>query len=244
MIREISTRYGGKPGGYLWAFIDPVAHIVMMSIIFAAIARAPALGRSFPLFFATGYLPFMFYQSMQSYIAGTVKANKALFNYPIVSPFDAVISRYLVQTMTSFFVAFLVLEVVTLEDGLILTVDYAALFTACASATVLGLAIGAANIALFAKFPVYEQVFGLVMRPMFMVSGAFFLPEGLPHPFSEWILYNPITHVIMWFRVGIYPEYRADGFDAAYVWEFTSICLAVGLLFFTLASKAIREERF
>jgi len=36
---------------------NPVAHVALMTLIFPAIARIPALGVSFPQFFASGYLP-------------------------------------------------------------------------------------------------------------------------------------------------------------------------------------------
>ncbi|MBC7312962.1 MAG: ABC transporter permease, partial [Rhizobium sp.] len=28
LIREMSTRFGNKPGGYIWALLDPVAHVL------------------------------------------------------------------------------------------------------------------------------------------------------------------------------------------------------------------------
>jgi capsular polysaccharide transport system permease protein len=90
IVREMSTRFGSKPGGYRWAIFDPVAHVALLTLIFQVIARMPALGLSFPLFFASGYLPFAFYQRMSGFMAGTVKANKALFSYPIAPPFDAI----------------------------------------------------------------------------------------------------------------------------------------------------------
>ncbi|WP_042777985.1 ABC transporter permease [Sinorhizobium fredii] len=241
MIREMSTRYGGKPGGYLWALFDPTAHVVMLTLIFQTIARLPALGTSFPLFFATGYLPFHCYQSMQSFISGTIKANKALLSYPIVTPADAVTSRYLLQASTSFLIVIIVLNVVALESDLTLHIDMTSAVAACVTATLLGLGVGLTNIALFARFPIYEQVFGLVMRPLMLLSGVFFLPHLIPHPFDKLLLYNPVVHVIIWFRRSIYPEYWAQGLDLNYLYAFTAISVFVGLSLFTFSARAMRE---
>ncbi|MCZ4092383.1 ABC transporter permease [Sinorhizobium psoraleae] len=245
MVREMSTRYGGKPGGYLWALIDPVAHVAMMTIIFQAISRLPALGTSFALFFASGYLPYMFYSSMAAFINGAVKANRALLNYPIVAPIDVVASRYLVQLLTSSFIAFLVLCLVTIEDRVSVfgAIHFDKLVPACLMATLLGLGVGVANIALFARSSLYEQVFGIVTRPLLLVSGVFFLPDSLPHPFRDLVMYNPLVHAIMWFRSGIYPEYRAAGLDIGYLLEWTACALAVGALIFTISAQRLREER-
>ena len=243
MVREASTRYGSKPGGYLWALIDPVAHIVLLTLVFGAIARVPALGGSFSLFFATGYLPFMFFQTMQSYVSGAIKANRALLSYPIVSPFDTVVSRYMVQLLTSFLVMFCIFEVVIIEDGLSLSVDYAMLISSCMIGAMLGLGFGLSNIFLYARFPVYEQVFSLATRPLSLVSGLFFLPDSMAPPYRGYILYNPIAHIIMMFRQAVYPEYRAPGLDIEYLIHFTAIILIAGLILFTLGSDSIREER-
>ncbi|WP_370051269.1 ABC transporter permease [Sinorhizobium fredii] len=243
MVREMSTRYGSKPGGYLWAVFDPVAHVAMMTLIFQVFARMPALGLSFPLFFASGYLPFTFYQRMSSFMAGTMKANKALLSYPVVSPFDAIVSRFTLQLMTDALVSVLILFLIIELGGVSQPMDLAGMVEAAAAAAVLGLGIGTINIVMFARFPLYEQIFGIINRPLFMISGVFFLPESLPSPFRDYLLYNPLVHIIMWFRSSIYPEYRADGLDNGYVLEFALICFTLGLLLLTTSMREIREER-
>ncbi|MFD2346432.1 ABC transporter permease [Sinorhizobium terangae] len=243
IVREMSTRYGSKPGGYLWAIFDPVAHVAMMTVIFQAIARMPALGLSFPLFFASGYLPFTFYQRMSSFMAGTMKANKALLSYPVVSPFDAIVSRFILQFMTDALVTLVILFMIVELSGVTQPMDTAGMAGAAGAAAMLGLGIGTINIVMFARFPLYEQIFGIVNRPLFMISGVFFLPESLPNPFRDFMLYNPLVHIIMWFRSGVYPEYRADGLDKGYVIEIALVCFVLGLTLLTSSMREIREDR-
>lgn len=114
---------------------------------------------------------------------------------------------------------------------------------AAGAAALLGLGIGTINIVMFARFPLYEQIFGIINRPLFMVSGVFFLPDSLPHPFRDFILYNPLVHVIMWFRASIYPEYRADVLHKGYVLEFALVCFVTGLLLLTASMREIREDK-
>lgn len=243
IVREMSTRYGSKPGGYLWAIFDPVAHVALMTVIFQAIARMPALGLSFPLFFASGYLPFAFYHRMSSFMAGTMKANKSLLSYPVVSPFDAIASRFILQFMTDALVAAVILFMIMEFGGVTQLMNSAFMIEAVVAAAVLGLGIGAINIVMFARSPLYEQIFGIINRPLFMISGVFFLPETLPNPFHDVILYNPIVHIIMWFRAAVYPEYRADGLDTGYVIEFALVCFVVGLALLTTSMRQIREDQ-
>lgn len=243
MVREMATRYGSKPGGYLWAVFDPVAHVAMMTMIFQLVARLPALGLSFPLFFASGYLPFTFYQRMSAFMAGTMKANKALLSYPVVSPFDAIVSRFVLQLMTDALVSVLILFLIVELCGVGQPMHYAGIVEAAGAAAVLGLGMGTINIVMFARSSLYEQIFGIINRPLFMISGVFFLPEYLPEPFHRVILYNPLVHIIMWFRSGIYPEYRADGLDKGYVLEFVLVCFVFGLTLLTASMRQIREDR-
>ncbi|AUX80456.1 ABC transporter permease [Sinorhizobium fredii] len=243
IVREMSTRYGSKPGGYLWAVFDPVAHVAMMTLIFQAFARMPALGLSFPLFFASGYLPFTFYQRMSSFMAGTMKANKALLSYPVVSPFDAILSRFILQLMTDALVSVLILLLIIELGGVSQPLDFAGMVEAAGAAAVLGLGVGTVNIVMFARSALYEQIFGIINRPIFMISGVFFLPETMPSPFRDYLLYNPLVHIIMWFRSAIYPEYRADSLDKGYVLEFALVCFVAGLALLTASMREIREER-
>lgn len=243
IVREMSTRFGSKPGGYLWAIFDPVAHVGMMTIIFQAFARMPAIGLSFPLFFASGYLPFAFYQRMSSFLAGTMKANRTLLSYPVVSPFDAITSRFILQLMTDALVTLVIIFLIVKFDGVTQPMNIAGMVEAAGAAAVLGLGVGTMNIVMFARFSLYEQIFGIITRPLFMISGVFFLPENLPSPFREFILYNPLVHIIMWFRTNIYPEYRAEGLDKGYLIECALLCFVGGLALLTMSMREIREDR-
>ena len=101
IIREIATRYGRSPGGYIWALLEPLAFIAMMSMLMSAFGRLPSMGDSFPLFYATGFLAFNMYKSMEAYLASSISANKPLMSYPNVAPIDSVIARFILQGATS-----------------------------------------------------------------------------------------------------------------------------------------------
>jgi capsular polysaccharide transport system permease protein len=242
IIRETAARYGNKPGGYIWAILDPLAHVLLMSFLFKAIARAPAIGTDFALFFASGYLPFAAYQGMTAFMAGAVKANKNLFSYPVVAPIDAVVARYILQLLTSVLVTIIIFAVCTSEPEHFGSINLGNAVEAFMLATLLGLGVGMANIALFNDFPIYEKIFGLINRPMFLISGVFHLPDALPRQAHEFLMWNPLVHIIMWFRTGIFPGYKANGLDVGYVigWAFFSI--VIGFTLFTM-SRSLREDR-
>jgi capsular polysaccharide transport system permease protein len=242
LIREMSTRFGNKPGGYIWALLDPVAHVLMLTIIFQAIAHLPPLGTSFTLFFATGYIGFHFYQGTTNYLNDALKGNKALLSYPNVAPIDTLVARLLLQLGTMSMVAFIVLGVTISTLRMPITIDWVAILAAVLAATLLAFGVSLSNTVLFLRSPLYEKIYQIAMKPSFLLSGIFFLPDALPHPFREIIAYNPIVHIVVLFRKGFYAEYRATTLDLNYLMGWIFVCLIGGLTLFTLSTRTLRNE--
>ncbi|TCU14705.1 ABC transporter permease [Rhizobium sullae] len=243
IIREFSTRYGRKPGGYIWAFLEPISYILLLSAIFSAIARTPALGTSYALFFATGRMGYGFFKSVSDYVGGAIRSNVSLLRYPLVAPFDAAIARLVLQVVTSI----LIEGVITI--GIFLTlkttgpVNCGLLALTSLICGALGLGFGLINAALFIHFPLYEQIYKIVTRPLIMISGVFYLPDAMPHPTQEILLYNPLCHVAILVRMAFYPEYRGIGLDLEYLTICASISLLVGMAVFTWRRRSLRSER-
>lgn len=242
LIREMSTRFGNKPGGYIWALLDPAAHVMLMTFIFGAIAHAPPLGSSFPLFFATGYISFQFYQATLAQVSGALKSNKALLGYPNVAPIDTVVARYILQMGTTLLVAIIVMSAIASTLHTPLRVQWEYVIEAVVLGSLLALGASLINTVLFLKYPLYESVFHIVSRPLFLLSGVVFLPEGLPHPFREIILLNPVIHVVTLFRKGFYPEYRATSFSPEYLYSWVFCALFAGMILFTFSTRTLRNE--
>lgn len=243
VIREITTRYGTKIGGYAWAIIEPIAFIALLSLIFSAFARTPPLGRSFMLFYATGYISFWFYRTMIDQVSKSVQVNRALLTYPVVSPLDTILARSALQVVTQFVVS------VTIFSGLSLLIDNfpainpAPLLAAFLLATALGIGIGMTNCILFHFSGLYEKIFQIVNRPLFFISGIFFLPDSIPHPYREYLLWNPVAHIVALFRQGFYPAYRAPYIDTSYVLALSVGSIIAGLSLLTLFGAKVREAQ-
>lgn len=100
ILREMSTRYGRTPGGYVWAVLEPVGALVVMSVVFAILLRAPPLGNSFILFYASGYLPFIISATIMANVQSAISFSKPLLMYPAVSWLDAIIARFILNLLT------------------------------------------------------------------------------------------------------------------------------------------------
>ncbi|HFO7348730.1 TPA: ABC transporter permease, partial [Escherichia coli] len=57
-LREIRTRFGKFRLGYLWAILEPAAHLLVLLGIFGYIMHRTMPGISFPVFLLNGLIPF------------------------------------------------------------------------------------------------------------------------------------------------------------------------------------------
>lgn len=241
-VREMTTRYGNKFGGYMWAVLDPVLTIAILTTVFSAIARVPPLGRDFTLFFATGYAAFYMYRSTADQVASAVEANRALLSYPIVTPYDAIIARFVLQVITLYVVNLLLFGCLWLANPFD-SVNLGPILQASLISITLGAGVGISNIVWFHLSSLYQQIWGIVNRPAFLVSGVFFIPEAIPHPFRELLMWNPLVHVVGLFRQGFYPTYRASFIDLPYVISLAIFSVVFGLFLVWLFDARLREQR-
>jgi capsular polysaccharide transport system permease protein len=222
ILREMATTHGRMPGGYLWAVAEPVLGIALLSVIFGLTFHAPALGTSFPLFYASGLLPFLAFTDITGKLAQALNFSRPLFAYPAVGVLDALLARFILAALTQIAVASLVLAGLLFLSETRATPDVTTLAQAGGLVLVLAFGIGAMNCLLTGLLPLWQRIWSIAMRPMFVVSGVFFTFEAVPLPWRDLLWWNPLVHVVGLVRRGLYPGYDAAYVSAAYV-------LALGL---------------
>ncbi|MEL7466002.1 MAG: ABC transporter permease [Pseudomonadota bacterium] len=229
ILREMMTRYGRSAGGYIWALIEPVAFIIIFSAIFSSIAHDPPLGENFPLFFATGVVTFAFYRDVQEVVSGSFTFNKQLFTYPQVTVLYAVAARLLLQLLTLFATSTIIMVGIILIFDIRVNVDLGLILLGIFSATLSGLAVGLVNCIAFVVWPTWQRFFNIFNRPLFLISGVFFIPENLPPEIRDIITLNPIAHQIGLVRSGFYATYDPDYISYVYLFGSAIVVSVAGL---------------
>jgi len=231
ILREMATTYGRSPLGYFWAILEPVLGITLLSLVFTAVLQSPPLGKSFPMFYATGMLPFMLYMDMTNKMMQSLKFSRQLLVYPSVTFLDAVVARATLIILTQILVMGIVYGALVLFFDTSTIANIPKIALAVAMATALAFGLGVLNCALVGFFPSWARVWAIINRPMFLVSCIFFPYEGVPQPFRDWLWYNPLVHVVGQMRSGFYPYYDAAYVTTLYVFGLALCLTAVGLLF-------------
>ena len=88
--------------------------------------------------------------------------------------------------------------------------------------------LGLINCMLFGLYPVWMQIWGIVNRPMFLISGAFFLYEDMPRVAQDYLWYNPLIHITGLMRQGFYTSYTAEYVSVSYVLVFSIVAIFFG----------------
>lgn len=230
VLREMASRYGRSPGGYIWAIVEPVAGIALLSIAFALILRNPPLGTNFPYFYASGLIPFFFFASISVQIATALQYSRALLSYPVMSFVDALAARFLLNGLTQLLIMVIIIAAIVMIFNLNPIINWPQIFLATAMLVALTIAIGTLNCFLFNIFPVWQQIWAVINRPLFIVSGIFFIPENLPMQAREIFYYNPMAHVISQFRKGLFDTYDATYVSPLFVFTVSMITGGLGIL--------------
>ncbi|MFC7704775.1 ABC transporter permease [Plastorhodobacter daqingensis] len=242
MLREMATSYGRSPGGYLWAIAEPAAALALLSVIFSTAFAAPSVGVNFPLFYATGYLPFMLFNDVGNKMATSIRFSKQLLAYPVVTFLDALVARFLLNLLTQATVMIIVFTAILMIFDTRAVLHMPSILASVAMAAGLGLGVGTLNCYLMTAFPAWERSWQIATRPLFLISGIFFIYDDIPSPVREILWYNPLMHVVGMMRRGFYGFYHANYVSPLYVTCIALATLALGLLLLRRHQRALLQD--
>jgi capsular polysaccharide transport system permease protein len=238
MLRETRVTFGTSQLGYLWAIVTPAAGTAALAAIYSLAGRHPPFGESLALFFATGILTLELFSKLGASLMTALEANAALLNYPPVRRLDVLFARALLigATYAAIMAIFLV--------GLI-ALDLArwpwapeTVVLAFSVTFLLGLGYGIASAVILHFWQSWRHVEKILTRPLFFVSGIFYVPGFLPPAARDWLWWNPVLHCVEWMRCGFYPLYHSAVLDRGYV-----VGWALALVLLGLAGTRLGLER-
>lgn len=235
VVREMNTKFGRSYGGYIWAIAEPLGGVMLLNLAFSLTVRRPPLGTSFPLFYATGIVPFFLFTGVAGAVASAIATNRGLLHYPVVSPLDAVFGKFILNFLTMMVVGILLTTGIILIWRVPVTLDPLAALTGFTLNGLLGLGVGTLNCVLFGLFPTWRNVWNVLTKPLFIVSGTFFIFENAPPAFQHIMWWNPLVHGVALVRAGFYGSYDPYYVSIPYV-------LAVAGSLFVIGAYLLRRH--
>ncbi|MGB0372029.1 MAG: ABC transporter permease [Opitutales bacterium] len=208
MMRELRGNYSRFKLGYLWAILEPVAMIGILSAIRLLRGSGPIEGIPFPLFFASGIITYSFFSGTIRGGLGAVESSMSLMGYQRVKPIDPILSRIILNSIIGLMTLVIILTVMhwvgyhfTMKSisFVILPIILLTLFST-------GIGIGAAMIS--PQINEFKKVFPMLLRPLFFASGIFFSVSSMPESVQKYMLWNPITIAIEQVRYYLFEDYE------------------------------------
>ncbi|WNZ57229.1 ABC transporter permease [Microbulbifer sp. MKSA007] len=230
LVREMKTRFGKWRLGYAWMLLEPVLHIMVLVAVFSFLKDAFYPGVPTPLFMLGGIAPFLFFTHCFQKGLAAVESNRGLFNYRQLRPFDAVLTRVLLEfaiylaTIITLIIVFAWFGVTSpFNNFLLLVIVNIFFFCFC-----LGLSLALCVVGV--KFPELAKLSPMLIRPLYFMSGVFFSLEQVPQEYHVYLAWNPILHVIELTREGLFKNYHGIFGSLQYLMGASISMLAFGLL--------------
>jgi capsular polysaccharide transport system permease protein len=230
ILREMVSTYGDSPGGYVWAFLQPIGMIIMLSIGFSLLIRSPSLGTSFILFYATGFLTYDMFNQLMRVVLAALKYSRAMLAYPRVIWLDAILARFILNAVTFLAVFCIVIAAVLVFDDTRTVIIIQPILIGLVICMLTGLGVGMLNCLLIGLFPVWNIIWKILTRPMFIASGVIFIYEDMPRAVQDILWWNPILHATGLVRSGFYPNYYASYVSLTYCFAVCLILIAFAIL--------------
>jgi ABC-type polysaccharide/polyol phosphate export permease/tetratricopeptide (TPR) repeat protein len=230
IIRETRTRFGDSTLGYGWALLEPVLHILMLSLAFAVLMHGrPPIGTQFFIFYYTGIIPYHIFVHTSSSMTYAVTANGSLLQLPLVGTFEVILARGLLELVTDVLVAAVLLTGFGAIGLGTLPHDFGGVAAASAVVWLFGCGCGFLNAVANAFFKSWDKIWAQLTRILYFVSGIFYVPGNMPEWIRDRLAWNPVLQAVDWFRASFFADYLPHWLDRAYLLAVTGSVLLVGM---------------
>ena len=209
LLRESLSRLFSRRAAWAWLLLEPVANMAFMVLIFTVIRVRQVGGIETGLWLIIGFLGFFFFRRTGNQGSNAISANRSLFAYRQVKPVDTVLMRAALEGLLMLMVSLLVLIGGALLGLHVLPSAPLAVMEAVFGLWLLGLGFGLVVSVIKELAPELDNLLDMVMMPMMMISGVILPLSAVPHPYREWLMYNPVAHGLEAARLGFAPYYHA-----------------------------------
>jgi len=207
-LRELKTRFGAHRFGYAWMLLEPMAHVIVLGLIFSYLRGRSLFGIDYPVFLATGIVPFLMFKNIALRVMDGVDANRALFAYRQIRPMDTFIARALLDAFLSLTVfalilvgmAWIGLDVPFRDPFLVILVMALLVF--------MGLGLGMIFCVVAHYLPEFKTMIRIAFMPLYFVSGVIFPISMLPPELLPILTWNPLVHAIEMMRGAFFGQYH------------------------------------
>jgi ABC-type polysaccharide/polyol phosphate export permease len=228
--RNVTARYKRSVLGVLWTLLDPILTMIVMSVVFTALFRRSI--PAFPVYLLSGLLAWNFFtQSTRSSMNDLVRGGSLIGRVYLPSSIFAftAVGTGLVNFLISCGLLIPLILVYRIPIGasmLFLPVGLVII-------TAFALGIGLVMSSFVVFFTDMENIYQILIRLLFYISGIIYSVDMLPAKLQTVITFVPTYHLVAMFRDPLYRSSFPETFSVVYAATCAAAALIVGLWIFT-----------
>jgi capsular polysaccharide transport system permease protein len=233
VLREMKARVGGQWVGAVWTLIEPLTHVMIMVTILGSLRAAGPSGTQYPVFLVTGLLPFFLFQHLAMRLMDGIDANRGLFSYRQVKPLDTLLSRACIEALMNLLVYAFTLGILAWLGYSVTPAGPLEMIGVNLMLILLGTGFGVFTAVATHERPRLRSFVRMMMLPLYFASGVIFQVDVLPREYLDWLLLNPVLHLVELSRHAFLSAYvPAEGVNATYPLLCTLVVGALAMLLY------------
>ncbi len=202
-LREIRSRYSGSVLGLAWAFIGPLAMLIIYAFVFGSILKPSTenLGApSYIIFLGVALWPWMIFSDGLMRGMGAIKANASLVR-KIAFPHAVLVFSALGATAALHLAGYVaVLAILAYIYGGVSIAGVPAALFVLASLLIFTLGLALLLAALHTLLPDIEQAIQPLLMMLYFLTPVLYPQAAIPEAYREWFNWNPLALMIQRLR--------------------------------------------
>ena len=239
VLSDLRIRYRRSTLGFFWSLLRPLLMVVIFTVVFSVYLRLGV--PNYPIFFLSGFLPWLFLSSSLTEAANVLPSHEALVKRArfarLVLPFASVFSN-----LIHFLLALAVFSPFLLLMGPAPTIRLALLPLAIVLQVILVLGFGTFLAAANVFYRDIGQALDILLMGWMFLSPVIYPARMIPEQFLPLYRLNPMVHLIGLYRSALLGEALPPWSSLAYLLAWALVALAVGLMVFTRFESDFAKE--
>jgi lipopolysaccharide transport system permease protein len=198
-IHRIKVRYKQSALGFSWAIVQPIALMLIYTIIFSIFTRIPTGGTPYNLFVLSAILPWTFFQTAISSSAAGLVSHTGLIT-KVYFPREILPLTYVVAALFDFLIAGVILGVMMAYYHVALTINVLYVIPILLIETMLAAGISLLLSSMQVKYRDIGIAMPLLLQLWMFGSPVVYSYSFVPHRFRWFYVLNPMTGIIENFR--------------------------------------------
>lgn len=242
MLRDMRTRFFNHGLGFLIVSLWPLAHMLILLVIYTLLGRTAPFGDSLQVFFATGLIPTLTFMYVSRFMSLSIILNRPMLAFPVVKVLDIMAARAGLEIIAAFLTLFFTFLILFLTGDNPFPRDPFQAFYAYLALLLLSIGVGTIAGVITVFFNFFATLYALFIILIYILSGTIFVASALPEAASYPLSFNPVLHAVEWMRLAYYEGYSDRILDKEYliIFGLTSLCL--GLLLERMLRRIMLES--